>query len=91
MGHVDGIVCVDQKGNVIRHLLLVSIEEFFEGLHLLHIAGLDTDLLTLIHTIGKYQFQRTAHVKESSVMPAAGLAGALRLYAADDIVFSGIL
>ena len=91
MGNVDGIVRIHQKGYVIVHLLLISIVKFFETGHVFHSAGLYADLLSLVPPVGEYQFQRTAHVVESRVMPAFGLAGLLGLHAANDIVFPGVL
>ena len=90
MSHIDGIVCIDHKGNTVFHLFLICIKEFFEGCHLCDIAGLDSDQFAFIHTIRKYKFQRAAHIKECSVMPSVCLTGFLRFYASDDVVFSGI-
>ena len=91
MSLIDGVVRVDQQGDKVILLGLVGIVKFLKGLHLLHVAGLGSDLLPAIHTIREYHLQRTAHVIERSVMPSPGLARLLRLHAADDVVGSGIL
>ena len=91
MSHINGIVCVDQQLDGIIHLHLVCMIKFLEGLHILDIAGLRPYLYSLVHTVGKYQLQRTAHIEERGVMPPFGLARLLRLHAADDVVLPGIL
>ena len=55
------------------------------------IAGAGTYLFPTIHTVGKYQLQRTAHIKECGIVPSIGLAVSLRLNTSDDIVGACIL
>ena len=91
MRHVDRIVGIDKQFDRIIHLDLICMEKFFKSFHLFHIAGLRSDLSAFVFSIGKYQFQRTAHIKECRVMPPLGLSCFLRFHAADDIVISRIL
>ena len=91
MSHINGIVRIDKQLDGIIHLHLVCMIEFLESLHLLHIACLRADLYAFVHAVGKYQFQRTAHIEKCGVMPAFGLACFLRLHTADDVVLPGIL
>ena len=90
MSHVNGIICIYKKGNAVLHLFLVCIIEFIERSHLGYIAGRNSDHLALIHTIGKYKLQRTAHIKECCIMPSLCLTCFLWLYATDDIILTGI-
>ena len=90
MCNVDRIICIYKKGNTVFHLFLVCVIKFLEGCHLGDIACLDTNKLALVHTIGEYEFQRAAHIEECCVMPSICLAGFLRFYTSDDVVFSGI-
>ena len=90
MCHINGIISIYKQGNEIFHLFLICIIELIEALHLCDIAGLDTDLYPFVHTIRENHLQRTAHVKECSVMPALCLTCLLRFYTADDVIFSGI-
>ena len=91
MGHVDGIVRVHQKGYIVLHLLFVSIIKFLKGGHVFHRPGLYADFLPFVPSVGEHQFQRTAHVVESRVVPPFRLARLLGLHTADDIVLPGIL
>ena len=90
MSYINGVICIYKKGNTVFHLLLISIVKLIESFHTGNIAGRNTNHLTLIHTIAKYKFQRTAHIKECCVMPSLSLTCFLRLYASDDIVLTGI-
>ena len=90
MSHVNGIICIYKKGNAVLHLFLVCIIEFVESIHLGNIASLNTNLYTLVHTICKNKFKRTAHIKERCIMPAVCLTGFLRFNTSDDVVFSCI-
>ncbi len=91
MSHIDGIVRVHQQGNIVLHLLFVSVIKFLEAGHLLHSPGLDADLLPLVPSVREHQLQGTAHIVEGRVMPALRLAGLLGLHTADDIVLPGVL
>ena len=91
MCHVNGIIRIYQQGNIIIHLLLIGIIELIKSGHVLHSTGLYTDFLTLVPSVGEYQFQRAAHIIECRIMPAFRLTGFLRLHTADNIIFPGIL
>ena len=87
MCHINGIVCIYQKADIVVHLLLVGIVELLKCAHLFHVAGLDTDLLSPVCAVGKYQLQRTAHIEECRIVPSFCLTCLLRLYTSDDVVF----
>ncbi len=91
MGHINGIVCIYQQGDIVFLLLLVGIIELLKGGHVLHPACLYADLLSFIPSIGEYQFQGTAHIIEGCIMPSFRLPGLLGFHTTDDIVFPGVL
>ena len=90
MRHIDRIVGIDHQGNTVFHLFLVCIKEFFECCHFGNITGLDTNQFALVHTIGKYEFKRAAHIEERCIVPSVCLTCFLWFYTSDDIVFSRI-
>ena len=91
MSHVNGIVRIYQQRYIVFHLLFISIVKFFKRGHIFHVPCLYADLLPLIPSVGKYQFQRTAHIVEGRVMPPFRFACLLWLHTADDIVLPGVL
>ncbi|CDA98150.1 unknown [Lachnospiraceae bacterium CAG:215] len=91
MCHIDRIVSIDKQFDRIIHLDLICMEKFLECFHLFHVAGLRSDLGAFVFSIGKYQFQRTAHIEECRVMPPLSLSCFLRFHASDDIVVSRVL
>ena len=91
MSNIDRIVCIYKKRNTIFHLLLICIIKLFKSCHLCDVTCLDTNKFSLVHTIGKYKLERTAHIEECCIMPSICLTCLLRLYASDDVIFSGIL
>ena len=90
MGSVNGIVRVHQKGDIVLHLFFIGVVKFLEGAHVLHPAGLESNLLPLVPSVGKHQFQGTAHVEKRRVMPPFRLPCLLGLHTADDIVLPGV-
>ena len=90
MSHINGIVSIYKKGNAVIHLLFISVIKFLKGGHFCHITCRNPNQFPFIHSIGKYQFQRTAHVKECRIMPAVCFSGFLRFYASDNVILSGI-
>lgn len=90
MSHINAVIRIHHQADEIIHLGLVCIVKLIEACHLFHRHGLRSYLLSKVLTAGKYQFQRTKHIKEGGVMPAVGLAGSLGFHAADDVVASGL-
>ena len=91
MSHINTVVRIYQKLDEIIHLFFIGIEKVIKGGKIRDFAGAGTYLFPTIHTIGKHQLQRTAHIKERGIVPSIGLTVGLRLNAADDIVGAGIL
>ena len=74
MRHINGIVRVHKQGNIVFHLLFISVVKFVKGFEIFHIACLDTGGNASVVAVGKYHFQRAAHVEERRVMPAFGFS-----------------
>ena len=91
VGHIDRVVRIDQKRDIVIHLRLVGGEEFLIGPHLLHLAGVNADLLPLILSVGEDKLQGSAHIEKGSVVPSVRLARNLGFHAADNGVIPGIL
>ena len=72
-------------------LLFVSVIKFLKGLHFGDIACFNAYLLSVIHTVRKYKFKRTAHIKERSIVPAIGYTRFLRLNTADYVIVTSVL
>lgn len=86
MRQIHRVVGVHQHSEHGVLLLFVGVKEFFKGGELLHVPRVGTDLHSAVKAVGKYHFQRTAHVEECRVVPAVGHVPLLRLHATDDAV-----
>ena len=91
VGLVYCIVGIYQKGNLVVHLLFICIPEVVEGLKVLQLSCTYRYLLSLVHSVGKYKFQRTKHIEEGGIVPAHFLTHLCGLNAADYSVIPGIL
>ena len=88
---VNRVIRVNHQADEVFRLLLVGLVKFLKGRHLGNIAGGDTHHLAVVHTVVEHQLHHAAHIEERGIVPTLGLAGALRLDAADDAVVTGIL
>jgi len=91
MRRVYRVVGVDEQADKILLLCLIGFVKLLEGVHFRDVARIGADFYALIHTVGKNQLHRAAHIEKRRVVPAVRLSALLRLHAADDAVIPRVL